>query len=134
MRSRNGNRPLPLAICPLILAAALGADEYIISYRAVTQNALLLNETLHVSRAMTHCRGESGAERVFETLPDESLRSTLLRHYDDFFALAEAEALHVRHYSDTSNPYYRSRTVVTLPPSCFTVDFNDGFVKITPLK
>ena len=83
---------------------------------------------------MTPCSGLPDETLLLENDGEDSLRIILESHYDDFFAFAQRSGLHVTHLGSTVGHSNRSRTVVTLPPRCFTVDFNEDFVKISVLK
>ncbi|MEA3373139.1 MAG: hypothetical protein U9Q62_05535 [Campylobacterota bacterium] len=134
MRNRNGNRAFTLAVCALSTFNILYADEYIISYRSVVSDATLTHETLTVSRAMQKCSGTPRHSILLDTQDSANLHQILLRGFDDFFALMQKEKLHIRHSEKTINGVNSAQTVVTLPPHCFTVDFNQGLVKISALN
>lgn len=133
MRSRNGNRTFTLAVCALSTLTSLCADEYIISYRAATQDALLLNETLNVSRAMQPCSGTAGTPLTLENSADNDLKKILINEKELLFDYLQSLPIHVVHHGTNAHSQNHSVTVLRLPPQCFTVDFNDDFVKIAPL-
>ena len=83
---------------------------------------------------MTPCTGTPADALLLESDDETDLRTILENHYDDFFAFAQETGLHVTHEGITQRQSNRSRTVITLPPRCFTVDFNEDFVKISALK
>ena len=134
MRSRNGNRAFLLAVCTVTAFFPLCADDYIISYRAATQDALLLNEQLNVSRSMRPCSGTPLDPLVLYADEERPLKAILTEHSDSFFTFLQSLPLQLTHHEKTTDGQSRSVTVLSLPPRCFTVDFNDGFVKIAPLK
>lgn len=95
---------------------------------------MLFNEQLSISRAMSPCAGTAADTLELERASEQSLDSVIREHHDAFFGFAQRHALHVRHFGENRENRHHSRTVVTLPPRCFTVDFNEDFVKITALK
>lgn len=134
MRSRNGDRPLSLAIYALILTSLLGADEYIISYRAVVSDAILVSERLSISRTMQRCQGSPGAFVLLETAGEADLDNIIQHDFDLFFTLMQQTALHVDHDEHSIDSIGKSQTVLSMPPQCFTVDINQDLAKITALK
>ena len=134
MRSRNGTRPLLLAVCPLILGTALWAADYRIGYRALFEDARIVREELTVSRAMTPCRGLPAETLLLENRGYSGLRPLLEEQFDNFFPLLQRLGLHLRHREELRSFTSHDRTRLTLPPRCFTVDFNEDFVRITALK
>ena len=83
---------------------------------------------------MTPCSGTTAESIELERNPGQSFESVIRDHQNAFFQFAQKQALHVMHFGENRENRHRSRTVVTLPPRCFTVDFNEDFVKITALK
>ncbi len=83
---------------------------------------------------MQPCVGLTGHSILLPVEDDTSLYSTIMDNYDDFFRFIEKEGLHVRHHENVHNAVSRSQTLLSLPPRCFTVDFNEDFVKISALK
>ena len=137
MRSRDGNRSLLFSICSLIFCFCnLNGDEYIISYRYAVQDATLLNDSLDISKAMTPCVGHHLGPSLFLSLSENTkdLKKIILSHDDEFFTYVNAFGLHVRNFDSLSNGTSSSLTTVTLKPTCFTVEFNDNLVKISPFK
>lgn len=134
MRSRNGHRPLPLAICAVILSQYLWADEYIISYRAVIRNAVMVSESLNISRSMQKCRGIPASSVLLDTNGSTNLHKILSDQFEEFFSLMQQEALHINHHEKNINTANAGHTVFTMPPQCFTVDINEDFARISALK
>lgn len=111
-------------------------SEYLISYRYVTQDAKLLNESLQVSHAMKKCLNEPfdfPALRL-DARQNEDLRTILLRRFDLFFDYIQKLGLHVQHREHFINHQSASLTTITLKTTCFKVEFNDSFVIIQALK
>lgn len=134
MRSRDGDRPLPFAVYALILAPLLWADEYIISYRSVVTDAILIHERLSVSHAMKKCSGDPGPSVFLNNDGKRDLKAIIDQDFDQFFSLMQRTALHIDHRSKSTDAIERSRTVLSMPPQCFTVDINKELVKMTSLK
>ena len=137
MRSRDGNLTLLLSIYSLIFCTSVfSAEEYFISYRYAVQNAILLNESLDVSKTMTPCKGEPLGNSLLLSSAENSknLKQTLLLNSDQFFSYINTLGLHVKSFEQVSNGIESSLTTITLRPTCFTVEINENFVKITPFK
>jgi hypothetical protein len=107
---------------------------YRIGYRAVCEDARMLREELSVSRTMTPCRGVPGESVLLENDGHTRLRPLLEAQFESFFPFLRKQELHLRHHETVRDLASRSRTFLTLPPRCFTVDFNEDFVRITALK
>ncbi len=137
MRSRDGNLTLLLSIYSLIFCTSVfSAEEYFISTRYAVQNAMLLNDSLDVSKAMTPCKGELVGSSLLLPSRDNSkdLKKIVLQNSDQFFSYINTLGLHVRSFEEVSNGRESSLVTITLKPTCFTVEINDNFVKIAPFK
>ncbi|EQB35518.1 hypothetical protein M947_09545 [Sulfurimonas hongkongensis] len=136
MRSRDGNFNLLLRFCSLAITFSLStqASEYIISYRFVVKDATLYNETLHISKAMQKCSGIPQTPLLLTTYKDKNLKKTIKNNEQEFIDFIHKLGLSVEHKEKTTNHINRSTTILTLKSTCFKVDFNDNFAKITPLK
>jgi hypothetical protein len=97
---------------------------------------MLLNESLDVSKTMTPCKGELLGNSLLLIPQDNSknLEKTLLQNSDQFFSYINTLGLHVRNFEQVLNGIDSSLTTITLRPTCFTVEFNENFVKIAPFK
>jgi len=138
MRSRDGNNNFSLSIqvglLLLLSSLALNASEYLISYRYLVKDATLYNETLLISKAMKKCDGKPYDALVLETRDDKNLKKIISSQKENFIDYMHKLGLHVQHKEKTINFQYSSVTILTLKTTCFEVDFNDNFVKISPLK
>jgi hypothetical protein len=137
MRSRDGNRSITRAICSLILLssfASLNAKEFLISYRYMIKDATLYNETLHISNSMKKCTGKPQVALILTSFGDEDLKQTISKNSTEFIDYMHKLGLHVEHQESTTNYQNKSTTILTLKTTCFKVDFNENFAKITPLK
>ena len=136
MRSRDGNNTFSLSICSIILfhSLALSAGEYLISYRYLVQNAQIYNETLYVSHAMQKCKGIDGSALILQTPKSKILKQIISLNNEKFINYVHKLGLNVKHREKTSNFQNNSTTILTLKTTCFKVDFNDNFVKISALK
>ena len=83
---------------------------------------------------MQKCDGHPSRHILLDTRDSDHLKTIILDNFDEFFELIQQEDLHIRHQGVTAGSMHRASTVVTLPARCFTVDFNQGLVKISPLK
>jgi len=134
VRSRNGDHSL-LRYCSALIAAALPlfGESYYIGYRADVSNALLVNETLHVSRAMSPCEGTAGNSLILPAASD-NLSAVIGNGRDDFETFLRKEGYHVTHRSRSVNYQNSGRTTLTFPTHCFEVEFKPGFAKIALIK
>ena len=136
MRSRDGNRTFSLRLCSVILfsSLALNASEFLISYSYIVKDATLHNETLHISKAMKKCSGTPQKSFIFDTNGEKDLKKIISNNNEDFINYIHKLGLHVNHNDATKNYQHTSSTTLTLRTTCFKVDFNDNFAKISPLK
>jgi hypothetical protein len=137
MRSRDGNHTFSLSVSPVIIllfSLALNAGEYLISYQYSVKDAMLYNETLEISKAMQKCQGKVYSSLILETKDKKNLKKTLTVQNEDFIDYIHKIGLSVKHKEKTINYQNQSTTILTLKTTCFKVDFNDNFVKISPLK
>ncbi|WP_345993376.1 hypothetical protein [Sulfurimonas sp. HSL-1716] len=91
---------------------------------------------MDISRAMTPCSGEIGKSKLLLSASGDSknLKKIILENSDQFFTYINSLGLHIRNDEQTSSGVNSSLTIVTLKPTCFTVEFNDNLVKIAPFK
>ncbi len=136
MRSRDGNRTFSLRLCSLILfsSLALNASEYLISYSYIVKDAMLFDEELLISKAMKKCTGTPKESFIFDTDGGKDLDKIIQNQKEEFIEYIHKLGLHLNHKDETKNYQYRSRTKLTLKTTCFKVDFNDNFARISPLK
>ncbi len=137
MRSRDGNHTFSRSISSIILllsSLALHASEYLISYKYSVRNAILYNETLAISKSMQKCSGKPYDSLFLETDTSDNLKNILTTNNEEFIEYIHKLGLSVKHEEKTANYQNFSHTVLTLKTTCFKVDFNDNFVKISPLK
>lgn len=135
MRGRDGDNALLLRFCAALisLSFALSANEYLVSYRYVVKDMVLLNETLLISQAMTKCKGKAGEALVLES-KDKDFKKTVSQNFAEFIDFIHRVGLHTEHKETTLNLHNSFTTIMTLKTTCFKVDFNDNFVTIAPLK
>jgi len=95
---------------------------------------MLYNETLEVSKSMQLCKGKPSEYIIFENVEDEDLNLILEKHNEEFVTFIHKIGLSVEHSEKTNNYQNISTTILTLKTTCFKVDFNDTFVKISALK
>lgn len=137
MRSRNGNNSLTLAIFSLIFLHSLAlnaASEYLISYRYVIKDSILYNEELAVSKSMKKCFGKPYGSLILKADKDESLQDVILKNNEKFTNYIQKLGLNVQYSQKVVNNKSKSTITLTLKTTCFKVDFNDNFAKISPLK
>jgi len=136
MRSRDGNFCLSLAILLTLatLFSILDADEYLISYRYVIKDAIIYNEELSISKTMKKCFGKQYDSIILENNNSSNLKKVIAKNNISFIDFIHKIGLNVEHRAETINLLNHSTTILTLKTTCFKVDFNDNFVKISPLK
>ena len=83
---------------------------------------------------MQKCQGTPYNPIIFETRDDKNLQKILSTNNEKFIEYIHKLGLSVRHAESTRNYINSSTTVLTLRTTCFKVDFNDNFVRISPLK
>lgn len=136
MRSRDGNRSYSLAICSLIFfySLALNAGEYLISYRYIVKDMMIYNESLQISAAMTKCEGKPYSSVFLPINHNDNLRYIIDENAQEFIDYIHKIGLNVSHKESTVNFQNSSTTIMTLKTTCFKVDINENFAKISPLK
>ena len=138
MRSRDGDNYFSFTICTIILffsSVFLDADEYLISYRYVVKDAMIYSETLNISKAMKSCNlTPTNNLLILEKYGKNNLRSTILKNKNEFLSFIQKLPLNIEHYAQNTNLKNSSTTIITLKTTCFKVDFNENFARITPLK
>jgi len=136
MRSRDGNFSISFAICTIILfsSSIIRADEYLISYRYMIKDAILYNETLNISKTMTKCDGNIDESIYLNNYNFKNLKKIIDINSDIFIDYIHKLGLDIEHKETTINSQNHSTTILTLKTTCFKVDFNDNFAKITSLK
>jgi len=136
MRSRDGNHTFSLSICTIILfhSLALSASEYLISYRYIVKNATLYNETLEIAHAMHKCTGTPSNSLLLESNNSKNIKQIISLNHEKFINYIHELGIYVEHQEHTINLQNNATTILTLKTTCFKVDFNDNFVKISALK
>ena len=136
MRSRDGYYSFILRLCTIILSFSilLDADEYLVSYRYVVKNAILYNESLDISKSMTKCEGIPSQTLILASLNKHNFQKIIDKHKDKFIEYIQKLGISVESRERTTNSQINSTTIITLKTTCFKVDFNDNFVKISHLK
>lgn len=133
MRSRDGNRSFTLTIYTLVFASLLNAENYIVSYRSVVTNQIISSEQLLVSQAMTPCDEPSNPPLKLIS-NQENFKALIEENHDEFLDYLARQGILISSTQSSNIKHYQSRMILEFPSQCFTVEFNDGFVIITPLK
>ena len=137
MRSRDGNQTSLRAICSVIFflnSFALYADEYLISYRYMVKDMILHNDSLFVSKAMKACKGTPQNTIEFLDKNSNDFKELIKNNSLEFIDFIHKIGLNIDHKERTSNAMNSSVTILTLKTTCFKVDFNDNFARITHIK
>ena len=85
---------------------------------------------------MKQCEGHPFASSLILEDPSrsENLQKIISKNSDQFFSYINTLGLHVKNAEEDSNGQSTFTTMVALKPTCFTVEFNDNLVKMSPLK
>jgi hypothetical protein len=83
---------------------------------------------------MQKCYGEESNSIVLDANGDQNLKQIILNNSDKFIDYLHKIGLEVVHHDKTLNNIYTSNTSMTFKTTCFKVDFNDTFARITALK
>ncbi len=142
MRSGNGDKVIVRLFASLIFITALYgellAKEYLLSYDYTVKNAIIYNEKLLISPAMTKCKGKPTGKPLllpYDANSDKNdFRSVVTKHFDRFFAYLATLGFAIHERSTTQNFQNTSTAHLEFPTTCFKVDFNDSFVTITAIK
>ena len=136
MRNRDGNCSFPFQFCTIVLLCSLGlnASEYLISYKYIVKNAVLFNESLDISRSMQECKGIPTQTLILPATKQKNFVKLISHHHEAFIDYIHQLGLDVQSKDININSQIHSTTIITLKTTCFKVDFNDNFVKISHLK
>ena len=135
MRSRDGSNYFSLTICTLILfnSLALNASEYFISYRYVIKNAVLYNEKLQISKAMQQCQGSINNSITFKN-NNNNLKKIISANSQKFINFIHKIGIEIKSNDKVTNGISNSTIILTLKTTCFKVDFNEEFARISALR
>jgi len=83
---------------------------------------------------MHQCKGIPSKTILLESYNTHNLKKIIALNHEKFINYIQKIGLNVKHYEHTTNLQNSSTTILTLKTTCFKVDFNDNFVKISALK
>jgi hypothetical protein len=83
---------------------------------------------------MKKCSGTPQKSFIFDTDGEKDLKKIISKDREEFINYIHKLGLHLNHNEKTKNYQHSSFTTLTLKTTCFKVDFNDNFAKISPLK
>jgi len=83
---------------------------------------------------MKQCSGKPQPSLILENDESNNLKKIISKNEDEFIEYIHKLGIDVKNAEITSNLQNSSTTIITLKTTCFKVDFNDNFVKITPIK
>jgi hypothetical protein len=95
---------------------------------------MLINDSLDVSHAMSRCSGKSGPSLFLDSDGSKDLRYIIKKNFDRFDAYLAKLGLEIKAVDTDGDQIDRSLIVMTFKPTCFTVHFNQNFVKISALQ
>ena len=64
----------------------------------------------------------------------ETFKALIKENRDEFLQYLNSQGILINSRENNSINTYHSEMILEFPSQCFTVDFNDGFAIITPLK
>jgi hypothetical protein len=83
---------------------------------------------------MKQCSGKPQPSLILENDESNNLKKIISKNEDEFIEYIHKLGIDIKNTEITSNLQNSSTTIITLKTTCFKVDFNDNFVKITPIK
>ena len=83
---------------------------------------------------MKQCSGKPQPSLILENDESNNLKKIISKNEDKFIEYIHKLGIDIKNTEITSNLQNSSTTIITLKTTCFKVDFNDNFVKITPIK
>jgi hypothetical protein len=83
---------------------------------------------------MKQCSGKPQPSLILENDESNNLKKIISKNEDEFIEYVHKLGIDIKNTEITSNLQNSSTTIITLKTTCFKVDFNDNFVKITPIK
>ncbi len=83
---------------------------------------------------MSTCSGIKGASVYLKREGLKSLQKIILKNFIFFSSYMDKLGVQIKSFDYNTNDIADSLTILTLKPLCFTVDFNQNFVKITALN
>jgi len=98
------------------------------------KDASLYNEQLYISKTMRKCDGDEQESIVLDNNHSNNLKKIIDDNRFIFVDFIHKIGINIDYQDETINLQNHSTTILTLKTTCFKVDFNDNFVKITPLK
>ena len=137
MRSRDGNHSFTRRLCSVVFlfsSLALNAGEYLVSYKYIVKNATLYNESLDISKSMTQCEGIPSQTIILPSPYKDNFQKLVAQHKEEFIEYIHKLGIDIQSRDITTNNQITTTTIITLKTTCFKVDFNDTFVKISHLK
>jgi len=97
---------------------------------------MLLNESLIVTSSMKVCNGttkDTTTLHLENREKSKNLKTIISRNRIKFDEFLLTLPLNIRSYEKNINAQNHSLLILTLSPTCFEVDFNEGFVTIAPI-
>jgi carbonic anhydrase len=101
----------------------------------MVKNMTIYNENLFISHAMHKCEGKTQTPINLDIKNKETnLKKIIYNDFDRFINFIHKLDLEIKHNDKTIDYEHTSTTTLTLKTTCFKVDINDNFAKLTPLK
>lgn len=84
---------------------------------------------------MTKCKGDIlGKSLILPANDAKDFKAVVAKHREEFIDYIHTLGLYINNSGITTNNQIQTTTVMTLRTTCFKVDFNDTFVKISHIK
>jgi len=126
------NRYLFILILPLF--QLFGGEEFILSYRLVVQEGIVLNEEFSLSKAMTKKGADSSILEWCEIDPGNSEADTLYtlikKNKEELLECLFAKGVVLEGYGDLKGYVSKETTILKIAPLRLVVDFKGQFVMI----
>ncbi len=95
---------------------------------------MLYSEKLSVSKSMKECAGYYDKAFIIFGTKTDTLNSFLQNNITDFVENIMPYYLELKNSEKTQNLINSNLTTLRLEPTCFEVQINDNFVKLTRIK
>jgi hypothetical protein len=83
---------------------------------------------------MKQCQGSEAQTLILPFEDEKRFQDVISKHREEFLDYIHKLGLDIHSDATTTNNQIDSTTIITLKTTCFKVDFNDTFVKISHLK
>ena len=118
----------------IFFSAFLDASEtYILSYRAQIKDAIVISESFQFSKPMQKIEAKKAQKISIYSEKETNLNTILQNNKDEILEFLMKFGTHTRSFEKVINLKSSSLTILTIPPTYVTIDFNDNYATITRL-